>query len=138
GALLGAANAAPYVLNWSAVAEGTHQITAKAFDTNGTSATSAPVAIIVQPGGFTDLVIVSPATPPGVSASVTDDSILVHGTYVGPINTGITVNGVVAETDGSGYFALNSVPLDIGTNTIDVPLTTSDGQTPAKSMTVVR
>jgi hypothetical protein len=137
-ALLGTATAQPYILNWSAVAEGSHQIIAKVFDTSGLSATSGPIAISVQPDEFTDLVIVSPAAPPGVSASVTEDSILVHGTYTGPINTGITVNGVVAETDGRGRFALNSVPLDIGTNIIDVALTTIGGQSAAKSMTVMR
>jgi len=136
--LLGTATTVPYALNWSGVTEGPYQITAKVFDTSGYSATSAPIAIIVQAGGFTDLVIVSPASPAGVSASVTDDSVLVHGTYTGPINTGITVNGVVAETDGRGHFALNSVPLDIGTNTIDVALTTIDGQTATKSTTVAR
>jgi hypothetical protein len=54
------------------------------------------------------------------------------------VNTGITVNDVVAETDGEGHSALNSVPLAMGSNEISVVLTTIDGSTTSKSVSVSR
>jgi len=138
GVLVGVVNAAPYALSWNGVGDGSHEVMAVAFDTSGLVATSAKVSITVQPVGSTELTIASPTAPPGASASVAEDFVLVHGTYVGPPNTGITVNGIVAETDGNGHFAANAVPLDMDANTIDVVLTTLDGQSSTKSLNLVR
>ena len=138
GVLVGTVSAAPYSFSWNGVSDGTHEVAAMAFDTTGLVATSATVSITVQAAGSTELTIASPTAPPGASASVAEDFVLVHGTYVGPANTGITVNGIVAETDGKGHFAANSVPLDMDANTIDVVLTTIEGQSSTKSVNVGR
>jgi hypothetical protein len=71
---------------------------------------------------------------PATGASIAGDSVLVSGTFQGPHNTGITVNGVVALQDGTRYYA--SVPLIPGVNTLTVTATTPDGLTATQTVTV--
>lgn len=63
---------------------------------------------------------------PADGASINGDSILVSGTLLAPINTGVTVNGVVANVDNGKFYA-NNVPLQPGANTLTVIYTQADG-----------
>lgn len=60
--------------------------------------------------------------------------VIVSGTYRGPVNTGITVNGVIAAISGDKFYA--SVPLQADSNTITITATTPDGVTATHSLSV--
>ncbi|MCC6194932.1 MAG: hypothetical protein IT518_10740 [Burkholderiales bacterium] len=120
--LLATVTAAPYRFAWSNVPTGTHTLTARAVDSRGAIAVSAPV--LLTAGGLA-LAITSPAT----NATVGVDFVDIVGTYGAPANSGITVNGVVAAMDGRGNFALADVPLAPGANTFQIKLTTQSGET---------
>lgn len=79
------------------------------------------------------LAILSPAA----SSVVNGETVFVTGTYRGPPNTGITVNGRVAVTDGLNFYA-NNVPVTQGTNILTAVATTLLGgsATHAVSVTV--
>lgn len=62
---------------------------------------------------------------PIASAVIDDDRVSVRGTFIGPPDTAITVNGVVACIYGASFFAPD-IPLDTGSNTLDVVATTRD------------
>lgn len=72
---------------------------------------------------------------PSAGATVSGHSVDVAGTFEGPVNTGITVNGAVAATV-NGRFLAAAVPLREGANTLDVVATTMTGSTAATSVTV--
>lgn len=74
-------------------------------------------------------------TSPQQGSSLTTDHVLVTGTYKGPPNTGITVNGVVAETVGEQFYA-NQVPLTAGSNLLTATATTPAGAIATHSVTV--
>ncbi len=67
-------------------------------------------------------------------AVITGDSVLVTGSYQGPGNTGITVNGIVAASDGNQFLA--SVPLQPGQNELTAIATTPQGATATQSVTI--
>jgi hypothetical protein len=67
-------------------------------------------------------------TTPTQNENVRDNRILVEGTYEGPSNTGITVNGITALIS-KGRFIANNVPLEVGKNTLTATLTTFNGET---------
>lgn len=56
------------------------------------------------------------------------DHTLISGTFRGNANTGITVNGIVANIEGDRFYA-NHVPLVPGTNTLTATLITQEGLT---------
>lgn len=62
---------------------------------------------------------------PSNGATVTDDQVTIVGTWSGPPNTGITVNGVIAAVSGNQFFA--TVPLTPGVNVLAVTATTAQG-----------
>lgn len=68
-------------------------------------------------------------------ATVDSDNLDVSGTYTGPENTGITINGVVALTDGQNFY-VNNLPLTPGLNTLTIAVTRPDGQAVTKTITV--
>lgn len=68
-------------------------------------------------------------------ASVNGDRILVSGTFQGPPNTGISINGVTAQTSGNSFYA-NNVPLNAGANTLTVTATTPDGKSASDSIVI--
>ncbi len=76
-------------------------------------------------------------TSPSPSATIADTTVDVAGTFVGPTNTGITVNGVLATTV-NGQFLASGVPLAAGTNTLTVTATTLPGATATTSETVTQ
>jgi hypothetical protein len=59
--LVGTASAAPYSAVWSSVAAGTYALTAKAFDADGGSATSAAVSVVVKANQPPTVGLTSPA-----------------------------------------------------------------------------
>lgn len=68
-------------------------------------------------------------------ASFNGDRILVSGSYQGPPNTGISVNGVTAQTSGNSFYA-NNVPLNAGANTLKVTAIAPDGKSASDSIAV--
>ncbi len=60
--------------------------------------------------------------------------VVVTGTYRGPANTGVTVNDVVAVTDGHRFYA-NHVPVHEGVNTITAIATTPYGMVAKDTVT---
>lgn len=74
-------------------------------------------------------------TSPTNGANVNDDAVLVTGTYSGPANTAITVNGQVACIVGNTFYAEN-VPLSTGVNTLTVTAAMADGLTSTTSVGV--
>jgi hypothetical protein len=81
--------------------------------------------------GVLSIAIVDPADGASVSANRTN----VRGTFQGPPNTGITVNGRLAYAS-SGKFMLNALPLVAGSNTITAIATGPTGQSAATTVTV--
>jgi len=68
-------------------------------------------------------------------ATVNSNSTPIIGTFEGSLNTGITVNGIVAFTYGN-QFSVNNVPLKPGENTLTIIATTLDGNTTIQTLTV--
>jgi hypothetical protein len=125
--LIGSAANAPYTYAWAGVAAGTYTITATATDNLGAATTSSPVTITVMgaPLAF---------SAPVNGATLTGNSVQVSGTFQGPPNSGITVNGVVASLDGNNFYA--NVPVVAGANTLAATLTLPTGQTATQSIVV--
>ena len=63
---------------------------------------------------------------PAAGAAVDDSQVIVTGTWSGPSNTGITVNGIIAAVSGNQFSA--TVPLVTGSNTLTVTATVADGR----------
>ena len=74
-------------------------------------------------------------TDPLPGATVHTDSLALSGTFKGSENTGITVNGIVAFTDGQNFY-VNNLPLELGENTLTITITGLDGQTTTQTVTV--
>lgn len=74
-------------------------------------------------------------TDPLPGSTVGTDSLVLSGTFKGPENTGITVNGIAAFTDGQ-HFYVNNLPLNLGANTLTITITGPDGQTTSQTVTV--
>lgn len=131
GNVIGVSTAAPFSLAWSNIASGTYSVTARVTDVAGMVATSAPSSIVVaaQPS----VAVTSHAD----GAVVQDDVIAVlRGTVQAPPNSSVTVNGLVAQLTEDGGFVLNNVPLQTGSNTLLVVVTTPDGQTTTQTLVV--
>ena len=126
--LIGTATAAPYTYTWAGVAAGAYTITAVATDNLGAATTSSPVTITVN---AVQVAFITPAA----GAALTGTSIQVSGTYQGPPNSGITVNGAVATLNANNnFYAI--VPLIAGSNTITATITTPTGTTATQAETV--
>ncbi len=72
---------------------------------------------------------------PASGSTVNADRVTVSGTFQGPNNTGVTVNGIVASVSGNTFVAPN-VPLAPGANTLTATATTSNGQTGTATLSV--
>lgn len=127
--LIATASAAPYTFSWTSVPSGTYTLTAKVIDSHGAITTSVPVTITVQPLALN-------VTSPAPSASIPADFVLITGTYTAPANSGVTVNGIVATTDGQGNFFVNNFPLSLGANLLTVVLATQDGHSTSVSQSI--
>jgi Glucodextranase, domain B/PKD domain len=71
---------------------------------------------------------------PGTGTTVNTSSVIVSGNFDGPTNTGITVNGVIAQAFGKQFLA--AVSLVPGLNTLEARATSSDGATVTDVVTV--
>ena len=127
--MVGSATAAPFASVWNGVPAGSYALTAQSVDNHGAVATSAAVTVSVQPLALT-------VTTPAEGASIATDFVLIRGTFQAPPNSGITVNGKVATSDGQGNFFVNNVPLSPGANTLTITLASADGQTSTLTRTV--
>ena len=76
-------------------------------------------------------------TSPSANATTADASVDITGTFVGPTNTGITVNGMVASTV-NGQFLASAVPLSAGANTLTLTATTLTGATAMTTLNVTQ
>lgn len=74
------------------------------------------------------------ASPQG-GAAINGDAILVTGRFQGPPNSGVTVNGVIANVY-NGQFYANNVSLAPGANTITATYTLQDGTTSSQTINV--
>ena len=80
--------------------------------------TTVPLRLVFNP---VSVKITSPTT----GATVSGGGVVVSGNLVGPTNTGVTVNGVVAQVVGTQFYAnLSLLP---GSNTLTVVATTPSG-----------
>ena len=68
-------------------------------------------------------------------ATVSDTTVLVRGTYEGPPNTGLTINGVPALQDESNFYA--QVPLQLGGNVLSIKASTISGPSVTETITVI-
>ncbi len=106
---------------------GPNTINLKATDPAGNIARK--ILTITRAAADTVEVIVSPI------ANVNGNRALIEGTYKGPQNTGIVINGVVADVY-EGRFYANNVPLSTGNNTLEVTASTLTGQPGTKTISV--
>jgi hypothetical protein len=81
--------------------------------------------------GAVSIAILDPANGASLGANRTN----VSGTFEGPPNTGIVVNGRIAYCS-SGKFVLNALPLVAGSNTITAIATSPTGQAATATVTV--
>lgn len=116
--LIGSTTTAPYTFNWPNVPAGSYVLTAIATDNFGGSATSAPVAIVVENWALN-------VTSPISDSTVYGNSVNVSGTFSGASPTGVAVNGQTA-TLGSGTFSTD-IPIRPGANTITVVASSPSG-----------
>jgi len=130
GALIGTATAPPYAVTWDNVADGTYAVIAIATDDRGATTTSAATNLVVNGGIAID-------TAEGLDGSVVDDdSIVISGTISAPANSGVLINGAMAQVDTNGHFYANGVVLAPGDNTISILVASFGGQTVTKTLTV--
>lgn len=130
--LLGSSTVAPYAFTWSNVPANSYSLTAKAYDNAGASTTSAAAGITVNSANA--LVISSPAN----GATVNGTSVNVTGTFIGTINTTVLAdNGSSSRlaTLSGNTFSVN-VPIELGTNTLNVLVARADKSFSKASITV--
>ena len=68
-------------------------------------------------------------------AAINGDAILVTGHFQGPLNSGVTVNGVTANIVNGTFYA-NNVPLAPGANTLTATYTMQDGTTASQVINI--
>lgn len=95
--------------------------------------TTKTVSLTYAPPTSLNISVISPIQ----AATVTSNTVNVVGTFTGPLNTGITVNGIAASLSGN-KFAASNVPLEEGGNTLTILATTLDGFTVTKTLSVTR
>jgi hypothetical protein len=130
GTTIGSATVAPYAFVWDSVAGGLYSIVAVATDNQGATTTSAAVAVSV----LAEAAIQIDAGLDG--STVDDDTVLVSGTIQAPANSGVLVNGVLAQVDSSGRFFANAVPLTTGSNGLTITVAGQDGQATSSTVNV--
>jgi hypothetical protein len=111
---------------------GIDSIFVNGFETQSFVPTSQLPGGIMSPGLTQDITgtgaLSVAITSPGLGATTGNSSVDVVGTYTGPINTGITVNGVAGYAV-NGQFVVPNVPLTAGSNTLNVTATILSGTT---------
>lgn len=74
-------------------------------------------------------------TEPADNSAVTENTLVVRGVFDAPANSGITVNGVIAQKSGQSFVAL--VPLINGSNILTARIATLEGDSADDTVTVV-
>ncbi len=120
---------APYAIQWQP-ASGNPDIRAVAVDDLGHLSTSAQVRVRVNPK--LSLEIVDPLE----GATISDDFVDVEGLVTGSANTGVVVNGQLAEWNTDGRFRAANIPLQPGTNEIVIDITQDDGTALSKTISL--
>jgi len=93
----------------------------------------SPARVLLVPGTPPPLSL--EITAPATGSMVTTETIVVSGTLTAPGNSGVTVNGIVAEIIENKFYA-KDVLLQAGDNIIAATVKTIDGQTTSSSITV--
>lgn len=130
--LLNTQHSSPYSFDWKNVPAGTYTLSAKATDSKGTSATSAPVTVIVGTSGKPSVVSVNPAngaTNVSVTASVATTALNLPNSAVD--NNTLTSTNVYLSSAGAKVSA--SVTGNVSGNAIT--LTPSAALKPATAYT---
>ncbi len=118
---------------------GIDSIFANGYETPSFSATTQLPGGAASPGLIQDItgtgttLAVALTTP----SSTSDSAVDVTGTFTGPVNTGVAVNGVAGYSAG-GKFVVPSVPLVSGTNTLNVTATILPGASVTNSSTIIQ
>ena len=108
-----------FLLDTSSLATGSHTITARAVD-NASNLSEASITVSVPERIGIEI------TSPSNGATINKSTALIQGTiynYVGEV--GVTVNGFLAEVQGSDFALI--VPLQVGQNILTAIATTADG-----------
>ena len=115
----------------------TDNLFADGFESGGATIavlrTSRSVTKGVSGTGTPTITIVFPAAGQTLAANGT----VVTGTFTGPADTGVVVNGVLAYTAGNA-FLVPDVPLSTGANTLQATATTLPGLTAQSNVSVTR
>ena len=130
GTVIGSSNTPPYTFIWDGVPGGSYSIMAVATDDQGATTASAPVSITVA----AQAIVQADAGLDG--STVNDDSVVISGTIQAPPNSGVLVNGVLAQVDASGRFFANGVPLAPGPNSVTITVAGQDGGSTGTSINV--
>jgi hypothetical protein len=132
GALIGSTAAPPHAIVWDGVAAGAYSLSVKAVDNQGATTTSPDVNVVVNVVVNAGLTI---KAAPGLDGSIVDDdSVLVTGTMTGPANSGVLINGAIAQLAPDGHFYANAVPLAPGANTVTIVVSSPDGQSATQTV----
>jgi hypothetical protein len=127
---LGRATSSPYQFTWQNALPGAKTITAEATDTVGQVTTTTINLTLVEPA-----LGISALSPPD-GTMVSGDSVTVSGIVAGPLGSGVNVNGVPAQINGTAFVAPN-VPLSVGSNTLTITATAPDGTVSTQTIQVV-
>lgn len=111
----------------------TYYYRVRAYNSSGDSAYSNEAAATPSSSSIITLTITSPSN----GATINGPNVMVKGSVAnsGGYETGVTVNGVVANTYGN-QFTANRVPLEEGTNIITATATDTHGHTATVSITI--
>lgn len=99
---------------------------------SGFEAGEQPASVIL-PVENTPISVTIQAPISGTTVGI--DAIQIYGTYIGPANTGISVNGVPALTNGSAFVSPR-IPLEPGVNTLTIRYASTDAAPVTQARTV--
>jgi hypothetical protein len=107
GTLVGTDTAMPWAATWNATTPGSYTLTAKATDSNGGTATSAAITVIVSSatGSADDIVLYAAEAPTAINWSVVSDTTAAGGTRLQNTNSGAAKIISASATPGS-YFEM--------------------------------
>ncbi|MCX6950591.1 MAG: Ig-like domain-containing protein, partial [Verrucomicrobia bacterium] len=132
GTLIGTDTTSPYSISWTPSAAGAPNVTARATDSNGVTATSVPVPIVVNAAGTPTITLAavgggsSLIVPVGSSrmlvATTADDGVVARVDFY--------LDGVLLGTDGVAPYTLNYVAAgDVGPHQFTAIVTDNSGLT---------
>lgn len=128
----------PSTIPTGSVLCGIDSIFANGFEARSFTSVTQLIGGIASPGLIQD--ITGPLTSVTItspSGTTSDPTVDVMGTFTGPANTGVTVNGMSGYTAGS-RFLVPDVPLNVGSNSLNVVVSTLTGLTATTSGSITR